>query len=70
MGDSEPEIDRGALLDFLRGKIEEEFDLARTIRPSPTREACFHRIAAYCDVLGVLDPDKAQAIRSRAIEEH
>ena len=58
------------LIRFLNSKIQAELDLARGARLSPARDACFHRAAAYCDVLAQLDPEQAEAWRIRLVEEH
>jgi hypothetical protein len=63
-------VERGELIAFLLGRIEAEFDLAAGARPSPARDACFHRIGAYCDVLVQVDPDAAEAVRVRMVEAH
>ena len=63
-------MEREALIAFLLGKIEAEFALAAGARPSPARDACFHRIAADCDVLTQVDPERAEAVRARMVEAH
>jgi hypothetical protein len=63
-------VEREELIVFLLGRIEGEFLLAAGARPSPAREACFHRVGAYCDVLAQLDPERAEAIRARMVEVH
>ena len=63
-------MEREELIAFLLSKIEAEFALAAGARPSPARDACFHRIAAYGDVLTQLDPERAEAVRARMVEAH
>jgi hypothetical protein len=58
------------LITFLLGKIEAEFAYAAGERPSPARDARFHRIAADCDVLTPVDPEWAEAGWARLVEAH
>ena len=61
-------MDRHQMSSFLIDKINGELELAGGLVPSHTREACFHRADAYCQVLAQLDAEQAEDWRQRIRE--
>jgi hypothetical protein len=58
-------MNREELTHLLVSNIAAELDAGRWARPSPDREAHFHRADAYCDLLAQLDEELVNVWRTR-----